>query len=341
MSNHTLKLLLLIIPFYLIGCKKSAVISSQTNNVTTSYHIQGSKIYYLTNPIQVIGANAFHIFGTGGSDMNSWNIDFAREFVGNVKETPLSGSPIKDSNGSYLYSLQNVVDSNRANHRITIIGAFGWDGTSATLFTGTRPTQTAWWNSFKSNLQQWAIHFKDQPDVWIEVWNEPYTYNRSDGYTDDIWQSDMNTLVGIIRNAGNNNIVLVPCAEQGQDESVLNNKGPAFLNGKTNILFDVHAYEKWLLVSNTNISSRLTQLHQNNLPVIFGETAPMNAGTLMDPNSFLDSVYNRGLSVCAWTWKYSDTDTDALLTSGGLPNNSNNNNWGSVFKKLSTSSRKP
>jgi mannan endo-1,4-beta-mannosidase len=54
----------------------------------------------------------------------------------------------------------------------------------------------------------------------------------------------MNELTAIIRNSGNKNIILVPCAEQGQDESVLINKGTAFLKDKSNILFDIHAYEK-------------------------------------------------------------------------------------------------
>lgn len=324
---------------FMFSCKKNKIIPP--NYSTSKFNISGSKILYLSTPVQLVGANTFHIFGAGGSDMNSWHMDIAREFVGNVKETPLTGSEIKDSNGSYLYSLQTVVDSNRKSHRITIICAFGWDGTNPTLFSGTRPTKTVWWSSFQTKLLQWADHFKDQPDVWLEVWNEPYRYDRADGYTDDIWMGDMNTLVDIIRNAGNNNIALVPCAEQGQDESVLLNKGNEFLTGKTNILFDVHAYEKWLLDVNTNIGKRLGQLQQKGLPILIGETAPMNAGTLMNPQSFLDSIYNRGISVCAWTWKYADIDQDALLNSVGLPNNVNNNNWGTLYRGMAARERMP
>ncbi len=273
--------------------------------------------------------------------MNAWNMDIAREFVGNMKENPLSGYPIQDSNGAWLHSLQAIVDSNRLNNRITILCAFGWDGKSTTLFTGLRPTQTAFWTSYKTKMTQWATQFKNQPDVWIEVWNEPYRWDRADGYTDDIWVSDMNQMVTLLRNAGNKNIILVPCAEQGQDESVLNNKGVSFLTGKTNILFDVHAYEKWLLSTNANIGSRLAALKTKNLPVLFGEMAPMNAGTLMNPQAFLDSTYNRGISTCAWVWKYNETDQDALLTSAGLPNNTNNNNWGTIYKNHAARLRKP
>jgi mannan endo-1,4-beta-mannosidase len=320
------------------SCNKS---SASKANHTEAYSILGSKIYNFNNTIQFIGVNSFHVFGAGGIDMNSWKIDVAREFVGNVNEVHLSGAVFQDANLAYLYSLQSIVDSNRASKRITIICPFRWNGIDSTDFTGKRPTQTFWWNEFKTKLQQWATQFKDQPDVWLEVWNEPYRYDRADGYTDDIWMNDMNELVAIIRNADNNNIIVVPCAEQGQDESVLINKGAAFLASKNNILFDIHAYEKWLLVSNLAIGMRLQQLKQNNIPVIFGETAPLNAGVLMNPQSFLDSVYNRGLSVCAWTWKYDATDKDALLNSIGLPNDNNNNNWGTLYKTLCQKIRNP
>jgi len=323
----------------LFSCKKDEIPTPNTS--TQEYSTSGSKILFKTNPVQFIGANAFHTFGGTSNDMNSWNIDIVREFIGNVKENPLTGNPIQDSNAAYLYSLQSIVDGNRSNHKITILCAFGWDGTNANLFTGKSPAQTLWANDFKIKLKQWAIQFKDQPDVWIEVWNEPYRYDRADGYTDALWMTDMNELAAIIRNNGNNNIILVPCAEQGQDESVLLNKGASFLVNKTNIVFDIHAYEKWLLDNNASITNRLDLLKQQNLPILFGETAPMNAGVLMNPQSFLDLIYNRGISVCAWTWKYDENDTDALLTKVGLPNNNNNNNWGTTFRNLSLKARNP
>jgi mannan endo-1,4-beta-mannosidase len=67
----------------------------------------------------------------------------------------------------------------------------------------------------------------------------------------------------------------------------------------------------------------------------------MNAGVLMNPQSFLDSAYNSGLSVCAWVWKNDATDQDALLTATGLPNDNNNNNWGSLYKNYCNKPRKP
>ncbi len=310
-------------------------------NSNSGYQITNSNINYNSKNIQLIGANTFHVFGAGSADMNSWNLDIAREFIGNIKETPLIGNPIQDSNGKYIYSLQNIVDENRKQNKISWICAFGWDGNQATLFTGKSPAATFWWEDYKAKLRLWAIQFKDQNDVWIEVWNEPYRYDRADGYTDAIWLQNMNELTEIIRATGNKNIVVIPCAEQGQDESVLLNKGNTFLAGKSNILFDIHAYEKWLLDSSTNINSRLDALNRFNIPIIFGETAPMNAGVLMNPGPFLNLIYDKGISVCAWVWKKDESDTDALLSREGLPNNINNNNWGTTFKNLALKTRNP
>lgn len=326
-----------VLLFFFGSCQKEESVS----NSNSGYQITNSKITNNSKNIQLIGANTFHVFGAGSADMNSWNLDIAREFIGNIKETPLTGNPIQDSNGKYIYSLQNIVDENRKQNKISWICAFGWDGNQATLFTGKSPATTFWWEDYKAKLRLWAIQFKDQNDVWIEVWNEPYRYDRADGYTDAIWLQNMNELTTIIRGTGNNNIVIIPCAEQGQDESVLLNKGKEFLEGKSNILFDIHAYEKWLLDSPSNINNRLNTLNRNKLPIIIGETAPMNAGVLMNPDPFLNLVYDKGISVCAWVWKKDESDQDALMTRDGLPNNINNNNWGTTFKNLAIKTRNP
>jgi mannan endo-1,4-beta-mannosidase len=322
------------------ACKKNTA-NPAVQNPSTEYTCFGNKILKQGSPIQLFGINAFHSYGAGGLDTKSWNLDIVREFIGNMHQNPITGQPIQDSLGSYLYSLQTLADSNRAHGQISILCPFGWNGASNSVFSGAFPRTSSWWTDYKIQITAWAKQFKDQPDVWIEVWNEPYRYDRTDGYSDAIWIEDMNTMVGLIRNAGNNNMILVPCAGQGQDESVLNNTGNLFLEGKNNILFDIHAYEQWLLVSNSSFGNRLSLLQENKLPVFFGETAPINAGTLMNPGPFLDSVYQKGISISAWAWKYSNTDPDALLTAAGLPNNSGNNSWGNTFYNLSTRRRNP
>jgi len=342
MTKYTFKLIAVLLTLslnLLLSCKNDDSIA--VNSTSNKYSTLETKILSDNKPIQLIGANSFHVFSPESTDMNSWNLDLSREFIGNIKETPITGNAIQDSNSSYLHSIQSIVDSNRANNRITIICPFGWDGKESNMFTGKFPTQTIWWSEYKVIMQQWATYFKNQPDVWIEVWNEPYQYDRTDGYTDAVWLNTMNEIVTLIRNAGNTNMILVPCAEQGQDESVILNKGVEFLKDKSNILFDIHAYEKWLLDNNPSLNNRLDQLMQKKLPIIFGETAPMNSGVLMNPKSFLDIIYNKGISVCAWTWKKDTNDQDALLNNEGLPNNNNNNNWGDLYKTISIKKRNP
>jgi mannan endo-1,4-beta-mannosidase len=326
--------------FFLICCSKNE--DFVVTEPQTEYAISGSKIVHNGIAKQFIGANAMHTFGGNSNDMTAWKMDIVREFVGNVKEQPLSGNPIQDSNGVWLHTLQEVVDNNRLNHKITIICAFRWDGNDSSLFTGKKPSSQVFWSAFKTKLAQWAVYFKDQPDVWIEVWNEPYRWDRADGYTDALWSNDMNEMYQVVRAAGNKNIVLLPVAEQGSDESVLINVGTQFLVGKSNVLFDIHAYEKWqIYATNAAVVSRLDALKNHNLAVFFGETAPVNQTGLMNPQFFLTEAYNRGMSISAWLWKYDAADQDALLNTAGQPNDLNNNNWGTMYKTLAARVRVP
>jgi mannan endo-1,4-beta-mannosidase len=277
------------------------------------------------------GANALHVFGGSSSDMNSWGVDIVREFIGNMRDTPLTGYPINVS-GTYLYSLQNIVNDNRANGKVTILCPFGWDGTSATEFLGQNPSKTAWWKSYKTKFKTIADQFKNQPDVWFEVWNEPYWYDRSHGYSDALWLSDMKVMVDNIRSTGATNIVLVPGAETGQDEKVLLTKGPSLLVGRSNVGFDIHAYEKWLGDTQGSVENRIQAVKNARLAMLFGEVAPLNAGSLMNPTNFLAAARAQSSTVSAWLWKYDETDLDALLNADGTPNNNNNNNWGSTYR---------
>lgn len=330
---------------FLMVCISLSIYTCSNSDISNAVEVKGyniidNKITYNANPIQLIGANTLQSFGVGSQDLINWNLDITREFVGNVKENPVSGAPILDSNNQWIHSLEAIVAENRANNLITILCPFGWDGTTENLFTGKKPTETFFYSDFINQLELWAETFKDQDDVWIEVWNEPYRFDRADGYTDDIWLSDMTTLYQIVRNK-TSSIILIPCAEQGQDESVLINVGSSFLNGKTNVLFDIHAYENWLLDSEDNMSQRLSALENKNLPVFFGEIAPVNSGVLMNPNPLLDLLSDSGISLAAWLWKYDENDQDALLTKDGNPNNVNNNNWGSSYRSLALKERNP
>ena len=236
---------------------------------------------------------------TGRQPYHAWRLDVAREFVGNMRDTPISGAVFRDASGAYLYPLQGIVDDHRAHGRVVVLCPFGWDGSASTQFSGPSPSRTPFWYAYLSTLRLLAARFAGQSDVWIEVWNEPYRFDRADGVTDADWLRDMTTLVRTVREAGNTSIIVVPVAEQGQDERVLLTQGAALAAIAPNVLFDVHAYEKWLLVDASAMGTRWQQLRAAGLPVLIGEVAPLNAGTLMNPRAFLDSAYANGFSISA------------------------------------------
>ena len=58
----------------------------------------------------------------------------------------------------------------------------------------------------------------NRSDAWISVWNEPFMWDGSDNVTPAVWLAEMIALVDIIRNAGTENILVVPCGLMGQSK---------------------------------------------------------------------------------------------------------------------------
>lgn len=193
--------------------------SSPSGDTRSAYRTVGSAIVRGHSRVQLIGANAFHAFGGSVGDMDAWRLDVAREVVGNMRDTPISGAVFRDAGGAYLYPLQGIVDDHRAHGRVVVLGPFGWDGSASTQFSGLSPSRTPFWYAYLSTLRLWAARFAGQSDVWIEVWNEPSRYDRADGVTDADWRRDMTTLVRTVRDAGNTSIVVVD--RRGHDERAL------------------------------------------------------------------------------------------------------------------------
>ena len=286
------------------------------------------------------GANTLHVFGGNSGGTDAYRMDMVRVFVGNLKEQPLSGYTIQDSNGSYLHPLQDVVNDNRAHGKVSIICPFNWDGTSATKFTGLYPAWQSFFSDYKLRMQAIARQFQNQPDVWIELWNEPYPYDGAGGYSQysadhSWWRDDMETMIGNLRGAGYTGIIVVPGSAQGQSEDSLLARGQEVLNWdpQHKLVFDVHAYEQWLL-SNTQaqIAARIKAVQDKGLALVFGKLGPMNAGTLMNPADFLTAADARGVSVTAWLWKQDAGDPDALQKADGTPNDNANNHWGTLYR---------
>ncbi len=304
-----------------------------TPAATSTFAIAGAQILQNGRPVTLAGVNALHVYGGNSDAMPAWRVGIVREFIRNLNDQPITGGAVySTTSAAYFHSLRSIVENNRRNGLITVFCPFGWDTLEV---LGLNPSAQPFYPQFKARMQAIALEFRDEPDVWLEVWNEPYWWQGGRGYTENLWLSDMQDMVDNIRVTGNRNIILVPGAETGQAEGVLLTQGPRLLAGRSNILFDIHAYEQWLLgTTPTSVTARIQALKQAGVAVIFGETSPFNAGAQMDVRVLLDAAAAEHVGVLAWLWKDDETDRAALRTRGGEPNDLGNAMWGTTFRSF-------
>lgn len=304
------------------------------------FTVSGADLLKNGEPVFYKGVNAMQTFGLGNPKlMNEWNVQIVREFIGNLREQPIDNSPILGSDGVWYHPLQHIVDQNRANNKITILCPFGWVNTDGqqTLLTGLNPSLQPFYKSYKARMKQIAEHFKNQPDVWIQLWNEPYHWNNENGYSHELWLNDMKEMVDNLRWVdGFQNIIIVPGNEQGQSEEVIVIMGNELLKNRFNLLFDLHAYEKWLVnTSEEQLISRIENLKNKNLAFIIGEVGVQNVGEVMPVAPFLNAAKSTNITVLAWLWNQDTPYNNALLTNDGQPNaREMNNYWGESFRKF-------
>ncbi|WP_422354250.1 cellulase family glycosylhydrolase [Roseivirga pacifica] len=329
----------LVIALLVIGCKQESPSPAEDAFPETPFLIEQGEITYNGSPVTYNGVNALQTFGLSDSAiMNEWGIEIVREFIGNLREQPIEEDAILASDGNWYHGLQKIVDQNRANGKVTILCPFGWvnEAGEQTLFTGLNPSEQSFYSEYKTKMRAIASHFKDQPDVWIEVWNEPYSWNNQHGYTHSLWLSDMKDMVTNLRSvSGFYNVILVPGNEQGQAEDAILAEGNKLLNDQHNLLFDLHAYEKWLIDQSTEeITSRINALKSEGFAIVFGEVGVINASGLMQVDHFLTAAQTTNTSTLAWLWNKNSGDQNALLNDNGGANNNENNNWGNTFKNF-------
>lgn len=322
---------------FLCSCANELVEIPNTLSPNQEYSVKEHNIYHFDTPFTGNGVNTLNTFGISNQELiNAWNIKIVREFIGNLREQPVDGAPIKDASGAYLHSLQNIVNANRNNNLVTILCPFGWVDSlgNQTLFTGLNPSSQSFFEDYKTKMRTIAAHFKNQPDVWLEVWNEPYHYNNENGYSHNIWFNDMAEMVDNLRLVkGFNNVIVVPGNEQGQSENAVLEQGEHLLLDRYNVIFDIHAYEKWLFnTTKKEIETRIETLKLEGFAFIFGEIGVVNVGDLMSVEHFLMAAKETKTTTLAWLFNRNTNDQNALLTNDGEENNTNNNNWGTTFK---------
>lgn len=301
-----------------------------------AYTVDGAQILHHDTPYAPRGVNVMQTFGLIDQErLDDWEVAIVREFIGNLREQPLSGGAIQGADGQWLHALARIVDQNRAHGRVTILCPFGWVDEQGvqTLLTGLNPRAQPFYGVYMARLEALAKQFAGQPDVWVEVWNEPYHWDNANGYSHELWRDDMLAMVGRLRGVpGFDNIIVVPGCEQGQSEAAILQYGATLLEAYSDIVFDLHAYEKWHRETATQQRERLLTLQAAEIPVLIGEVGVFNAGHLRDAAPFLSVVEDLGVPTLGWLWKQDTGYPNALMHDDGSPNVHQNHNWGSIFQ---------
>jgi mannan endo-1,4-beta-mannosidase len=266
-----------------------------------TYSVDGTRILKNGSAWVGGGVNAFDQFGPGGK--SGWGIRIVREVIDDFSVCPIAGSEgTRATSLGYLHPLEDVVKNNRAQGMITVLCPFGWDTSRYTQILGATPSAVPWYSAFKTRLAVLARTFANQPDVWIEVWNEPYAWDNA-WFTESQWSKDMTDLYNVIRQAGNSNIVLVPGQANGGQETVLLHQG-SFLTGKTNVVATIHCYNRWTGDSQASCENRIRAIRAAGWALLFGEVGP--DAWVTDCTRLLNASVTQQVPSLGWSWNAGD-----------------------------------
>jgi mannan endo-1,4-beta-mannosidase len=285
-------------------------LSLSQNTSQDAYTIAGTQILKNGSPAIFAGVNAFGTNGPNASSMSNFNINIVREAITDLSVQPVSGGQLTGTAGEPVVSLQAVVDDNRAHGKVTLLNPGYWMATGAQM-AGETPSAQTYYADYKIKMRQIATQFKNQPDVWLEVWNEPYG-----GANPLTWLSDMKDMVDNIRAAGNKNIVVVPGSYFDSSEDVILSQGQQLLQGRSNLLFDLHGYV-FNYSSTASTVSRVQALRNGGFAIMFAEDGPYTASGPSNPTNFLNAMLSQKVSTLLWIYKTDSRDANSLLTTSG------------------------
>lgn len=261
--------------------------------------VNEEKIYFHSEPLILKGSNTMHV--VEGYDENQYpGINFGREMVWNLKETPLFGESIIDSQGIKLQSLVNVINGNAKRRYVTLVVIAGWDGSQLHQLHRKIPSKEFWYDLYTSKLAEIAAMLSKQfAPTMLEVWNKPFGPDDNTPFA--VWSAEMEKLINVVRSAGYEGIIVLPVTGAGQDERVLLSKEAQLFHArmhKHNIIYDVHAHKDWLFnKSATSISNRIKNLVATKLPFIFGEVSPLYPSLPSVPHPVLKAAQEYKIGV--------------------------------------------
>jgi mannan endo-1,4-beta-mannosidase len=280
----------------LVSCDDDSV--SEQNNLpfdSTGYYTLGSKLMKDNCEWEFRGTDKMSIWDWSYDSVSAWGMDITRECI-----------DMKLTSDEELIQIAQLA---RNRGFVTILTAVWWDsdaihgGTTPypdCQLLGSIPTDDARFDSIQKRWQEIAVLFKNQTDVWFGVWNEPYDWNKELTASSQQWLNDAVVMVDNIRETGANNIIVLCGNAMGQGHEPFLEKGAELLQGRKNIVFDIHAYQTYWNLSQQDIEIRLTELKNANIaPVIIGEFA--NNGS-QPYESVMNACRNKHISLLAWLW---------------------------------------
>lgn len=268
------------------------------------YHTDGGTI--IKNDCVWEGRGTNKIGGLSDGMFDEWGFDIIR-FCIDMKKSVHSDS-----------YLQSAVNKAREHDAVIILTAFWYD--NADLGGGTNwrpsqllastPTEDSRYGVVAARWAEIARLFKNRKDVWFGVWNEPYWWDGSHGYSEDQWLEDHRALTKIIRDEGADNIVVCQGSHMGQGHEVVINKGTELVEEFGNIVFDIHMYETRWTLSKEEIKNRIMDVRAK-VPMMVGEFAIGNHHThSTNWQDVIDACRETG--TCCMYWLYGKEWSDRV-----------------------------
>jgi mannan endo-1,4-beta-mannosidase len=288
------------IPFLLVflipGCrKKSNPVILPSEQTRTGYYTDGSKLMKNSCEWEFRGTDKMSVFDADMDGPAAWGMDVLRECI-----------DMKRTTGA---DLQRIVQAARRKGFVTILTAFWYDsdafGGGTTPYPdcqllGVVPSQDPRFESIQKRWREIAALFRNQSDVWFGVWNEPYDWKKETTASSEQWLDDAERMTDNVRSAGADNIVVLCGNAMGQGHEPFLEKGAELMQGRKNIVFDIHAYRTYWDVSRSVVEDRLNALREAQIaPVIVSEFA---ANGEQPYAAIMDACRNTRTSLFAWLW---------------------------------------
>ena len=272
----------------------------QINN--SQFQVIGTQIYDpLGQEFIIKGTNMFAWEGINNVDnyLNTWGFNTIRvaNYLLGSYEQP---HPAEDNYGTN----HKIVDAYTSQGAVVIFDAHDRIGGYY---------EDAEWEILKDYWRDMAREFKDNPNVWFNLHNEPGNATPNP----EKWVNYHRELIDIIRAEGANNLIVVDGEAWGQDyhTQTIADSASEIMADNENILFSVHVYEQW---NSNDIAAYFDTLHNSNIPFIVGEYGSSNneQSTLAATQQMFSATQESEIGRIVWNAK-SDDNNDLTAGEGG------------------------